>query len=83
MKVAKGPMSAEEVGRIRVTRGVFEDKERFEMTDFWRTCKEPHKNLKKLWTGSTTFTDHWGGQECDRVGQIVINTPSPRGGVEI
>ena len=56
MKVPNGPTHVAEVGKKRVTKGVFEDGEEFVIVDDWTKSREPHENLGKCWTGKTTFT---------------------------
>ena len=55
MKVAGGPITGNEVGSRRITRGVFKDGERFIHEDNWRASADPHFRLTRLWQGVTEF----------------------------
>jgi len=75
IKVPSGPVAVNEIGRIRITEGKFENGEEFEIVDDWRTFEERHDNLGRPWTGRTTFTEQ-------RRPSIRCKS-RPRGGVEI
>ena len=56
MKVGRGHVRAEEVGAVRVTRGIFDNGEIFTHTDRWKEAKDPHRGLPRPWTGFTVFS---------------------------
>ena len=57
MKVARGPLYAQEVGEVRVTYGEYEvTGEKFVIQDNWKESTAPHKNLQRHWAGFTVFS---------------------------
>ena len=55
MKVAKGPKSAADVGRWRITIGELANGQSFFLVDEWKKAANPHELLSQPWTGTTFF----------------------------
>ena len=55
MKVAGGPLAADQVQSSRITVGKFIDGQDFVLVDNWKTSAEPHRRLQSAWTGRTIF----------------------------
>ena len=57
MKISGGPLTSGEVGKQRVTYGIYDDGQRFIIRDMWQNSSNPHEILHKPWTGFTVFED--------------------------
>ena len=55
MKVAKGPKSAADVGKWRITIGELANGQSFFLVDEWKKAANPHELLSQPWTGATLF----------------------------
>ena len=63
LHVPKLNAEVHKVGEYRITRGEFEDGERFVLSDYWQSSRRPSRKLKKKWRGVTEFVTELNGQE--------------------
>ena len=76
--------SVDELGDIRVTRGVTETGEEFSIEEFWRASKNPHRLLQERWTGSTEFRRRrCAAQEEESASLLLVDAEDPNGKVVV
>ena len=57
MKVAGGPALSTEVGRFRMTTGIYEGGEHLQKLEDWRQLENQHAEMPRHWVGRTLFLE--------------------------